>query len=81
MCRGPRRRNFASFVNIAHVHVRFARQDGERDSQLGATVTLTRRTPARLIFDVLRHREPDHRRRAGGAKGGTAHVLFEIAHR
>jgi hypothetical protein len=80
MCRGPRRRNFASFVNIALVHVRFARQDGERDGQLGATVTLTRRTPARLIFDVLRHRQPDTCRTVV-AIGGTAHVLFEIARR
>jgi hypothetical protein len=67
-------------VNIAHVHFRFARQDGERDSQLGATVTLTRRKPARLIFDVLRHRESDTCR-TFAAKGGTAHLLFEIAHR
>jgi hypothetical protein len=80
MCRGSRRRNFASFVNIAHLHIRFARQAGERDGQLGATVTLTRRKPARLIFDVLRHRESDTCRIVA-AIGGTAHVLFEIAHR
>jgi hypothetical protein len=29
----------------------------------------------------LRHREPDHRRRVGATKGGTAHVLFENARR
>ena len=80
MRRSPRRRNVVSPVNIAHLHVRFARQAGERDSQLGATVTLTRRKPARLIFDVLRHRQSDTCRTVA-AKGGTAHVLFEIARR
>jgi hypothetical protein len=50
MCRSPRRRNCASLVNIAHLHVRFARQASERDSQLGATITLTRPQPARLIL-------------------------------
>src|SRR6202171_1070739 len=49
-CRSSRRRNFASLLNIAHLHVRFARQAGERDSQLGATITLTRPQPARLIL-------------------------------
>jgi hypothetical protein len=80
MRRSLRRRNVVSPVNIAHLHVRFARQAGERDSQLGATVTLTRRKPVRLIFDVLRHRQPDTCRTVA-AKGGTAHVLFEIARR
>jgi len=65
-------------VNIAHVHVRFARLASERDGQLGTTVTLTRREPARLIFDVLRHRESDTCRTVA-AKGGTAHLLFGIA--
>src|ERR1700722_11995137 len=77
MRRSPRRRNFASFVNIAHLHVRFARLASERDGRLGATVTLTRRKPAQLIFDVLRHRQPDTCRTVA-AKGGTAHVLFEL---
>jgi hypothetical protein len=65
-------------VNIAHVHIRFARLASERDGQLGTTVTLTRREPARLIFDVLRHRESDTCRTVA-AKGGTAHLLFGIA--
>jgi hypothetical protein len=43
-------RNFASFSNIAHLHVRSARQAGERDSQLGATITLTQPEHARLIL-------------------------------
>jgi hypothetical protein len=43
-------RNSANLVNIAHLHVRFARQAGERDGQLGATTTLTRRKPARSIL-------------------------------
>jgi hypothetical protein len=76
----PKTSEFCEFVNIAHLHVRFARQASERDGQLGATVTLTRREPARLIFDVLRHRESDTCRTVA-AKGGTAHLLFEIARR
>ena len=36
-------------MNIAHLHVRLARQAGERDGQPGATVTLTQARPARLI--------------------------------
>ena len=43
-------RNLASFSNIAHLHFRFARQVRERDSQLGATIILTRPLPARSIF-------------------------------
>jgi hypothetical protein len=81
MYRSPRRRNFASFVNIAHLHVRFARQASERDSQLGATITPHAATAGAIDPDVLRHREPDHRRRVGVAKGSTAHVLFESARR
>src|ERR1700722_12364307 len=42
--------DFASLLNIAHLHVRLARQAGERDGQLGATIPLTRRKPARLIL-------------------------------
>ena len=52
MCRSPRRRNCASLVNIAHLHVRFARQASERDRQLGATITFTRPQPARLILSL-----------------------------
>jgi hypothetical protein len=37
-------------LNIAHLHFRFARQASERDGQLGATITLTRQLPARLIL-------------------------------
>src|SRR6202022_857734 len=35
----PANLDFASLLNIAHLHFRFARQASERDSQLGATIT------------------------------------------
>jgi hypothetical protein len=39
-----------SFEHRSPPFPRLARQAGERDSQLGATITLTRRKPARLIL-------------------------------
>ena len=76
MRRGLTSRNFASFSNIAHLHFRFARQAGERDSQLGATITSHAATAVAIDLDIPRHRWPGHDRRGDVAKGGTAHVLF-----
>jgi len=63
-------------VNIAHLHVRFARQASERDGQLGATTNPHAATAGAINLDVLRQREPDRSHRIGVGKGGTAHVLF-----
>jgi hypothetical protein len=63
-------------LNIAHLHFRFARQAGERDGQLGATITPHAGQAGAIDLDILRHRWPDHDRRGDVAKGGTAHVLF-----
>jgi hypothetical protein len=67
--------DFASLLNIAHLHFRFARQVGERDSQLGATITPHAAEAGAIDPDILRQRWPDHAR-GDVAKGGTAHVLF-----
>jgi hypothetical protein len=67
--------DFASLLNIAHLHFRFARQAGERDSQLGATITPHAAKAGAIDPDILRQRWPDHAR-GDVAKGGTAHVLF-----
>jgi hypothetical protein len=63
-------------VNIAHLHVRFARQASERNGQLGATITPHAAQASAINPDILRQRYPDHGRRGDVAKGGTAHVLF-----
>jgi hypothetical protein len=62
-------------LNIAHLHFRFARQAGERDSLLGATITPHAAKARAIDLDILRLHEPDTCR-TGAAKGGTAHVLF-----
>jgi hypothetical protein len=62
-------------VNIAHLHIRLARQASEQDDQLGATITPHAVKAGAINLDVLRHREPD-RCRTGVAKAGSAHVLF-----
>lgn len=61
-------------MNIAHLHVRLARQAGERDGQLGATITLTQARPARLISVFCGIAGPVNR--GDVAKAGTAHGLF-----
>jgi hypothetical protein len=53
-----------------------ARQAGERDGQLGATANPHAGQAGAINPDILRHRWPDHGRRDGVAKAGTAHVLF-----
>jgi hypothetical protein len=53
-----------------------ARQAGERDGQLGATVNPHAARAGAIGLDVLRQRWPGHDRRGDVAKGGTAHVLF-----
>jgi hypothetical protein len=55
---------------------RLARQAGERDGQLGATITPHAATAVAIDFDVLRQRGSDRRHRTGDAIGGTAHWLF-----
>jgi len=55
---------------------RLARQAGERGSQLGATITSHAAKAGAIDPDIPRQRRPDHDRRGGVAKGGTAHVLF-----
>jgi hypothetical protein len=68
--------DFASAVNIAHLHFRFARQAGEPDSQLAATITPHPARAGAIDFDVSRQRLADRRHRIGTAKANTAHGLF-----
>jgi hypothetical protein len=66
----------ASLVNIARLHFRLARRAGERDGQLGATVTPRAAQAGAIELDILRQRWPGQDRRGDVAKAGTAHVLF-----
>jgi len=43
-------------VNIAHLHVRFARQASERNGQLGATITPHAAQASAINLDILRQR-------------------------
>jgi hypothetical protein len=62
-CRGrnpPRLKSasleLASLLNIAHLHVRFARQASERDGQLVATITSHAARAGAIDLDVWRQR-------------------------
>jgi hypothetical protein len=50
-------------LNIAHLHFRFSRRAGERDSQPGATITPRAAKAVAIDPDILRHRRPEPDRR------------------
>lgn len=76
MRRSANDRNFAFFLNIAHLHFRVARQAGETDGQLSLTTNSHAAGAVATDFFVLRRREPGGCLRNDDAKDGTAHVLF-----
>jgi hypothetical protein len=43
-------------MNIAHLHVRFARQASERNGQLGATITPHAAQASAINLDIQRQR-------------------------
>jgi hypothetical protein len=69
-------RKSADVVNIAHLHVRLARQASERDGQLGATTNPHAAQAGATDLYVLRQRGSDQRHRTSVTIGSTAHVLF-----
>jgi len=73
----PKRRNFASLANIAHLHFRVQRQVGEDEAALGATSHSHAAAADAISSRVLRHCEPC-KREAGHARDATAHVPSRV---